>query len=598
MGPFQYAISEHTFALLVMLIGAFLLGLLLGWLIWNRKRETNTEETTALRATLADRDKDLKSAIYAKEQAEQATIAAKAALSNSEADQAVLRAQLARATNELNDLKNTDISADEEIVADDDASTGMVAAASGDSVLDYGSIFASDNLQLIEGIGATKEELLIAAGYKTWADLANADDDDIEKVIERAGIETNDNEIEVWQHQAKLLADGKWEELVAYQKEIDKNKRGVDMPTSKAERLGLQSMGLSNNRYELDAIEGIDPKAEAILNEAGVNSWEDIAAKSDAEIMSILDNAGYEYDTNNVATWNQQAQYAAAGDWTSWKSAKEDERSRVVLTGGLTALAGVTDEALGIFEKNGIGSLADLANTDSEVLAAAFKDSTVNYTYLKRQADFTQTADWDGMKTYQGVPYAMAFREDNLQVIEGVGPKLEELLKKNGLTSWAQVAATTPADLKAMLEKEGPRYRMHDPTTWPKQAKMAQEEDWKALVHYQKYLDVGKETGGIPSPSKVEKLMGKMLGIVAVPNDLKVVEGIGPKIEGLLKAAGINNWEDLADTSVERLKEILTEAGDSYRLAVPTSWPKQAELAASGKWVDLKEYQQFLRGGR
>ncbi|PHN08692.1 hypothetical protein CRP01_00025 [Flavilitoribacter nigricans DSM 23189 = NBRC 102662] len=88
------------------------------------------------------------------------------------------------------------------------------------------------------------------------------------------------------------------------------------------------------------------------------------------------------------------------------------------------------------------------------------------------------------------------------------------------------------------------------------------------------------------------------MGYSTNPNDLKIVEGIGPKIEGLLHGAGIQTWSDLAATSVDRLREILAEAGERYRLADPTSWPKQAELAASGNWDELKEYQDFLSGGK
>ena len=92
--------------------------------------------------------------------------------------------------------------------------------------------------------------------------------------------------------------------------------------------------------------------------------------------------------------------------------------------------------------------------------------------------------------------------------------------------------------------------------------------------------------------------MSKLLGFRNNPEDLKLVEGIGPKIEGLLKDAGINNWADLAAASVERLQEILAAAGDRYRLAKPDTWPEQARLANEGKWVRLKEYQDFLSGGR
>ncbi len=82
------------------------------------------------------------------------------------------------------------------------------------------------------------------------------------------------------------------------------------------------------------------------------------------------------------------------------------------------------------------------------------------------------------------------------------------------------------------------------------------------------------------------------------PDDLKIVEGVGPKIEQLLKEGGINNWEELAAAPVDRLKEILEAAGSRYQIHDPSSWPAQAKFAAEGRWEDLKDYQEMLIGGR
>ena len=79
---------------------------------------------------------------------------------------------------------------------------------------------------------------------------------------------------------------------------------------------------------------------------------------------------------------------------------------------------------------------------------------------------------------------------------------------------------------------------------------------------------------------------------------LQIVEGIGPKIEKLLHAAGIKNWSDLSNTSVSDIKEILENAGPRYKMHDPTTWPKQAAMAAAGKFDELKEYQDELDGGK
>ncbi len=82
------------------------------------------------------------------------------------------------------------------------------------------------------------------------------------------------------------------------------------------------------------------------------------------------------------------------------------------------------------------------------------------------------------------------------------------------------------------------------------------------------------------------------------PDDLKIVEGIGPKIEQLLKDGGIHTWTDLAATPVDRLHEILDAAGQRYQIHDPSTWPAQSKFAAAGHWEELKEYQEMLTSGR
>ena len=82
------------------------------------------------------------------------------------------------------------------------------------------------------------------------------------------------------------------------------------------------------------------------------------------------------------------------------------------------------------------------------------------------------------------------------------------------------------------------------------------------------------------------------------PDDLKRIEGIGPRIAGILNAAGITTFEALSLTSVERLREILVAAELRGSFGDPTTWPEQARLAAAGLWDDLQRMQDSLKGGR
>ena len=81
----------------------------------------------------------------------------------------------------------------------------------------------------------------------------------------------------------------------------------------------------------------------------------------------------------------------------------------------------------------------------------------------------------------------------------------------------------------------------------------------------------------------------------AKSDDLKVIEGIGPKTAGVLQSSGIKTYVQLSAAGAERIKAILTENGIR---ANPTTWPEQAKLAAAGKWEALEALQAKLKGGR
>ena len=80
--------------------------------------------------------------------------------------------------------------------------------------------------------------------------------------------------------------------------------------------------------------------------------------------------------------------------------------------------------------------------------------------------------------------------------------------------------------------------------------------------------------------------------------DLKKIEGIGPKIAEVLTTAGVDTFEKLSTADIDALKEILAAAGGNLASHNPATWPEQATLAAAGQWDELKELQEKLLGGR
>lgn len=81
---------------------------------------------------------------------------------------------------------------------------------------------------------------------------------------------------------------------------------------------------------------------------------------------------------------------------------------------------------------------------------------------------------------------------DDLTVVEGIGPKIAEVLQARGITTFAQLAAATPEALRGLLDAAGPNYKLAQPQTWPEQAAMAAQNRWGDLKAYQDRLAVGR----------------------------------------------------------------------------------------------------------
>ena len=111
------------------------------------------------------------------------------------------------------------------------------------------------------------------------------------------------------------------------------------------------------------------------------------------------------------------------------------------------------------------------------------------------------------------------------------------------------------------------------------------EEAPKAEVKEEAKVEAKKEA----APAKAIK--------ATKADDLTKVEGIGPKAAEALVAAGIGTYADLSKAKPDAIKEILTEASSRMAHLDPTTWPKQAKMAADGKWDELKEWQDKAKGG-
>ncbi len=127
----------------------------------------------------------------------------------------------------------------------------------------------------------------------------------------------------------------------------------------------------------------------------------------------------------------------------------------------------------------------------------------------------------------------------------------------------------------------------------------------KLLEQKKKELKEAHEKGEVVFESDVKEVSfneenaKEAFGKKVVWNDLKIIEGVGPKIESILHQHDIKTWRKLALTQPSVLSEyLLAEGGAAYKIHDPSTWPKQAQLAAEGKFSELKDFQDHLKGGK
>jgi predicted flap endonuclease-1-like 5' DNA nuclease len=169
-------------------------------------------------------------------------------------------------------------------------------------------------------------------------------------------------------------------------------------------------------------------------------------------------------------------------------------------------------------------------------------------------------------------PKAAEAAADDLTLLEGVGPKSAEALQAAGITTFAQVAKLSPAELEKAVKDRKVRL-VGSAEHWPHQAEIAATGDLTALEEYQR------------------RLKGE-----TVADDLTLIEGIGPKSAEALQAAGITTFAQMAKLSPEDLEKAVKDR--KVRLVGSTeTWPMQAELAAKGDLSALEALQARIKGG-
>jgi predicted flap endonuclease-1-like 5' DNA nuclease len=206
---------------------------------------------------------------------------------------------------------------------------------------------------------------------------------------------------------------------------------------------------------------------------------------------------------------------------------------------------------------------------------------------------------------------------DNIkETLASTKNKLQDLVAENEKLK-AELSAKTPIKTTRTVEVVKVETRSMDetpvkflnennkgeiaPTQRINSRSVSDENPEKALAKNTQTIDNQPSTTVLDAKNKEEKsttLAIQPHPIYSAADDLKVIEGIGPKIEMILKDAGIENWHQLAEVNLDNLKGILEKAGPRFRLNDPSTWAQQARLLSEGSYDKFKEMTDKLIGGK
>lgn len=191
--------------------------------------------------------------------------------------------------------------------------------------------------------------------------------------------------------------------------------------------------------------------------------------------------------------------------------------------------------------------------------------------------------------------YLDDIRRDAKEMMEKEAETEQQQVEKSIQAQRAKVEPTTLGELGAFsdLKTQFEEASKAEAETSKKAPAVKKAAEVKEVVEEPKQAPVvekAEEVKAVAEKPKKEKS--------TVEDDLKKIEGIGPKIAGLLADAGISTFRALAEADLSKLQEVLDAAGSRYKMHDPSTWAQQARLAADGEWDELKELQDQLKGGK
>lgn len=545
--PADYTRLEATLEILLMLLAAFVLGWLFCWLmkkLFGRKQTETTEyvhdihsaevktghpERTGLSASSRERLYDPEVGIPRAEinpsNSEEATTIQTPELSLNDVDipdieRPVADTKSPRPRIDIPDLKVPDIDlpeigikgkVDTGLDAGKDAiGKGIGAAAAGIGAVGVGALSLKDKaIETTEKIELPSINLMKNESNttKTETDLPSIDSPAITTNFELPEADMPDLKVDAALPEVDLP-------------EVELPSTDIDLPD-----INLPSTDIDIDLSELDLPEtsvGINtPELE--LPSAEIPDVSDAVSSTTEDTEDVLSKglgattAGLGAITATAATLTNKTSDKAdeleesltTPDLPPNPASKEvADDARTIAEEDLTRISGIDSSIATLLSSKGINSYEKLRDTDRGTLKSYLEETddqslaNLEPASWPHQAKLCTDKNWTKLSEYQSflsgdsvevtdTQSSTSFDEttkDDLKKIEGIGPFFESLLNKAGITTYQQLKQSDRDTLKQIIDAAGPDYRMHEPETWPYQAGLADNGDWKKLQDYINFM--------------------------------------------------------------------------------------------------------------
>jgi predicted flap endonuclease-1-like 5' DNA nuclease len=318
---------------------------------------------------------------------------------------------------------------------------------------------------------------------------------------------------------------------------------------------------------DLTRIDGIGPKVAAALVAAGIRTYDQLATVEANAIAAAL-RASRIRLTSSLRAWPARARELADCDQNGFDDRGSCEDSKD--GGGTSRRDTTTNTRTNGYRAADTDNAADVGgepvvNGDHRPNERKVVNEPVNARLPKRRSPRSPAL--------RSIP-PDALDPDDLARIEGIGPKFAAALVASGIRTFGQLANAGEPALRKAIGNPRPNVAPSLPT-WPMQAR---------------YLAAGDEDG-------FAELTARLIAGRRVDDNLERIDGIGPQISAALRAAGIHTFRKLADSDGARLRGAIESAGMRFAPRL-TTWARQARLLADGDEEGFAELSRRLDPGR